>query len=141
MYVLITNTDGSVSVANPSAEILQQMSLQEYVRNYVPDGVSFRIVTTDELPVDRRFRGAWVSQKGNVIEDLAVAKDLVHTQRRSKRAEEFAPLDVEATIPMFATQAEKKREAIRGKYAELQQSIEAVASISALREIAEVLDA
>ena len=51
------------------------------------------------------------------------AKDIAHDIRRAKRAEEFAPLDVQATIPSQASAAESARQAIRDKYAAMQTQI------------------
>lgn len=45
------------------------------------------------------------------------AKGIAHEVRRAKRTEEFAPLDVKATIPSEAVAAEEARAAIRTKYA------------------------
>ena len=53
------------------------------------------------------------------------AKDSVHDKRRARRAEEFAPLDIKATIPNEAAAAEAARHAIREKYAEVQAQIDA----------------
>jgi hypothetical protein len=51
------------------------------------------------------------------------AKDIAHDIRRSKRAEEFAPLDIQATIPSQASAAESARQVIRDKYAAMQTQI------------------
>jgi hypothetical protein len=51
------------------------------------------------------------------------AKDIAHDIRRSKRAEEFAPLDIQATIPSQASAAESARQAVRDKYAAMQTQI------------------
>lgn len=51
------------------------------------------------------------------------AKDIAHDIRRAKRSEEFAPLDVQATIPSQASAAESARQAIRDKYAAMQTQI------------------
>jgi hypothetical protein len=51
------------------------------------------------------------------------AKDIAHDIRRSKRSEEFAPLDVQATIPSQASAAESARQVIRDKYAAMQTQI------------------
>lgn len=53
------------------------------------------------------------------------AKDIAHDMRRAKRAEEFAPLDIKATIPSEAVAAEAARQAIRDKYAVMQTEIDA----------------
>ena len=67
------------------------------------------------------------------------AKGIAHEVRRAKRAEEFAPLDVKATIPSEAVAAEEARAAIRAKYADVQTSIDAAADVDALKAIVEEL--
>jgi hypothetical protein len=51
------------------------------------------------------------------------AKDIAHDIRRAKRAEEFAPLDIQATIPSQASAAESARQVVRDKYAAMQTQI------------------
>jgi hypothetical protein len=67
------------------------------------------------------------------------AKNIVHEKRRAKRAEEFAPLDVKATIPSEAVAAEEARQAVRDKYAELQNQIDAADAVETLVTIVEQL--
>lgn len=56
------------------------------------------------------------------------AKEIGHEMRRAERAKEFAPLDVKATIPSEAAAAEAARQAIRDKYAVIQNEIDAAQS-------------
>lgn len=63
------------------------------------------------------------------------AKNIAHDVRRAKRAEEFAPLDVKATIPTEAAAAEAARQEVRERYAEMQQQIEAAQSAEQLKAI------
>jgi hypothetical protein len=56
------------------------------------------------------------------------AKAIGHDMRRAARAEEFAPLDVKATIPSEAAAAEEARQAIREKYAAIQADIDAAST-------------
>ena len=51
------------------------------------------------------------------------AKDIANDIRRAKRAEEFAPLDIQATIPSQASAAESARQVVRDKYAAMQTQI------------------
>ena len=67
--------------------------------------------------------------------NLDKAKVIAHDKRRAVRAEEFAPLDIEATIPAKAAMAEAKRQNIRDKYDALQTQIDACASPDALKRI------
>lgn len=52
------------------------------------------------------------------------AKAIGHDMRRAARAQEFAPLDIKATIPSEAAAAEAARQAIREKYAAMQIAID-----------------
>jgi hypothetical protein len=67
------------------------------------------------------------------------AKAITHDARRVARAQEFAPLDVKATIPSEAAAAEAARAVIRTKYAEMQTTIDAAADVAALKTIIENL--
>ena len=69
--------------------------------------------------------------------NLDKAKDITHEARRAKRAEEFAPLDVKATIPSEATAAEEARQAVRDKYAAIQTSIDTAPSVDELKFVLE----
>ena len=63
-----------------------------------------------------------------IVINIDKAKNIAHDIRRSKRAEEFAPLDIKATIPSEATAAEAARQAVRDKYAAMQAEIDAAAT-------------
>jgi hypothetical protein len=56
------------------------------------------------------------------------AKNIAHDIRRSKRAEEFAPLDIKATIPSQAAAAESARQVVRDKYADMQTEIDSAST-------------
>ena len=63
------------------------------------------------------------------------AKGIAHEVRRAKRAEEFAPLDVKATIPSEAAAAEEARAAIRAKYAAMQTAIDAATTPDEIKAV------
>ena len=67
------------------------------------------------------------------------AKAIVHDIRRAARSAEFAPLDIKATIPSEAVEAEAARQAVRDKYTEVQASINAAADVAELKQIVEQL--
>jgi hypothetical protein len=62
------------------------------------------------------------------------AKNIAHDIRRAKRAEEFAPLDIKATIPSEAVAAEAARQAVRDKYAAMQTQINSAATPEEIKE-------
>lgn len=63
------------------------------------------------------------------------AKLIAHDFRRSERELEFAPLDLKATIPSFASSAETQRQKIRQKYADIQIDIDNSKSIDELKTV------
>jgi len=69
--------------------------------------------------------------------NLDKAKKITHEARRAKRAEEFAPLDVKATIPSEATAAEEARQAVRDKYAAIQSNIDNAQGVDELKFVLE----
>lgn len=67
--------------------------------------------------------------------NIEKAKTIAHDVRRAKRAEEFAPLDVKATIPAEAAAAEAARQHVREKYADMQVAIDQAATPDELKAI------
>ena len=61
------------------------------------------------------------------------AKQIAHDMRRAARAAEMAPLDIQTTIPGKSEEAEKARQALREKYAEMQEKIYAAQSVEDLK--------
>lgn len=70
-----------------------------------------------------------------IVVNLNKAKQIAHEKRRVARAEEFAPLDVQATIPAKAAEAEAARQAIRDKYAAMQTAMDAATSAEELKDL------
>ena len=61
------------------------------------------------------------------------AKTIAHDKRREARSAEFAPLDIKATIPTEATSAEAARQAVREKYAAMQNEIDAASTVNEIK--------
>ena len=61
------------------------------------------------------------------------AKTIAHDKRREARSAEFAPLDIKATIPSEAADAEAARQAVRDKYAAMQVAIDAAATTDEIK--------
>jgi len=74
-----------------------------------------------------------------IVIDITKAKAITHDARRAARSAEFAPLDIKASIPSEAVAAEEARAAIRTKYAEMQEAVDAAADVAALKTIMEQL--
>lgn len=61
------------------------------------------------------------------------AKTIAHDKRRAARSDEFKPLDIKATIPSEATQAEAERQTVREKYAQMQADIDAAQTLDQIK--------
>lgn len=99
----------------------------------IPEGATYVEITS--FPEDRVFRGAWKLVNGELVTDLPEAKLIVHEKRRVERAELFAPLDVEATIPSRAVAAEAARQVIRNEDDAKQVAIDGVVDEDELRGV------
>jgi hypothetical protein len=67
--------------------------------------------------------------------NLNKAKVIAHERRRAARDQEFLPLDREVTIPSKANEAEAKRQAVRDKYAVMQDQIDAANNVQELSSV------
>ena len=74
-----------------------------------------------------------------IVIDIIKAKAITHDARRAARSQEFAPLDIKASIPSEAVAAEAARAAIRTKYDEMQTAVDAAADVATLKGILESL--
>ena len=139
--IIYTRHDGGVSIVHlvPS-EMLSgetEAAFIERIRaKVVPlDATNVVVADASAIPTDREFREAWVAPGGVISVDIDKAKAIAHDKRRAKRTDEFAPLDIKATIPSEAAIAEAARQVIRDKYAALQSDIDAVSGVVELKDI------
>lgn len=143
--IAISRNDNGVSimtVSDDGADIDTLIQQWQSVSGFT--SVSWSQITVDDLPglesrkislIDRTFRDALTVQDGKILHDLTKCKTIAHDKRRILRTKELAPLDIEATIPTKATQAEAARQIIRDKYAEIQSSIDSAVDVSTLQSL------
>jgi hypothetical protein len=127
--IIYSNTDGTVAVIVPTESV-------ELAAKDVPPGVPYQIVTTDDVPSDRTFRGAWVMGDCCIEHDLGKCRDIGHDKRRVQRAEEFKPFDeiIAKQIPgADATAAEAARQEIRDRYSKVQEAIDAAETLNEIK--------
>lgn len=129
--IIYPSNDGGVVIIVPAD---CGLTIEEIAAKDVPAGVPYRIVNDDAVPSDRTFRNAWCQDSShNVVVDMAKAKGIAHSYRREERAKMFAPLDVAATVPHLAVQAEQERSRIREIDASKQIAIDAAIDVVALK--------
>ena len=71
----------------------------------------------------------------SIVINLNKAKEIAHEKRRNARAQEFAPLDIKATIPTEAAAAEAARQQVRNKYAVIQTQIDSASTVEQLKQV------
>jgi len=134
--VIYTQENGVAAVIVPAPG-----ATLEQVLKAVPAGKSHEVVDVADIPADRTFRNAWIHDlteaPQKIGHNMDKAKEISHDKRRAKRAADFAPLDVEATIPARAAQAEAARQVIRDKDAAAQLDIDAAGTVDELKAILE----
>jgi hypothetical protein len=67
--------------------------------------------------------------------NMEKAKQIAHEKRRAARSKEFAPLDIKATIPSEAGDAEAARQVIRDKYDLMQKEMDSATSLEKLKSL------
>jgi hypothetical protein len=134
--IIYTAAEGNLAVIVPAPGCTQEQALKA-----VPAGASYEIVDVADVPSDRTFRNAWLhdttASPQKVGVDMVKAQGIAHDKRRAKRAAEFAPLDVQATIPAKANAAEAARQAIRDKDATIQLAVDSATTPEALKALIE----
>lgn len=136
LRIIYPNGQGGIAVLIPAPGVSFERLLQDVPPQYKEQA---QVIFASEQPSCRMFRGAWRAEGSGpgttIVEDVDVATEIAHGYRRQLREAEFAPLDKQATIPMFAEAAEQGRQAVREKYAEVQVQIDAAESTDELRSI------
>ena len=126
--IIFPTDNGGIAIIIPAGAI------EDCIKD-VPAGKTFEIVDAADVPTDRTFRDAWAQSGKTIAHNLDKCKSIGHDMRRAARAAEFAPLDVEVTIPAKAAQAETARQVVRDKYATMQFAIDAANNVDALKVI------
>lgn len=61
--IIYPTLDGGVAIIIPTPEALQTMTIEELAAKDVPKGQPYKIVLTEDIPIDRTFRNAWEYQE------------------------------------------------------------------------------
>lgn len=134
--IIVETANGGIAVIVPADGFTAQICIE---KGDVPeDAIQHKVVQTEDVPSDRTFRSAWVwdgRKKNKMRESVTKSKEICHNRRRCKRNEEFKPLDIKATIPAEAAEAEEGRKKVRKKHNRIQLDIDACSSPEELKAI------
>jgi hypothetical protein len=122
--------DGGVSIVYPAPGVDESVAAQA-----VPEGRKYCVCNPGDIPSDREFREAWVSDDGMVSVDLTKARAIKHCERRRARDDAMKPLDIKSTIPSESVGAEKARSKIREHFAVIQKQIDESSSVAELKAV------
>ena len=77
--IIYKKDDGGVSVIIPSDEALQSYTIEEIAEKDVPAGKPYKIVSVDDIPSDRTFRGAWEVDEAELTDGTGGEHDMFIT--------------------------------------------------------------
>lgn len=92
MRIIYKDSDG-VKVIIPSPHY--KGTLDELAKKRVPEGLTYKIVSDDNIPTDRYFRNAWDIKSGKVVTDIAKAKEIKKEIIRQERKPLLEALDID----------------------------------------------
>lgn len=138
--IIYTNEEGVLQVVIPAPDC--PYTIVELAQKCVPQGRAYQIVSVDDLPKDRDFRGAWeYSEALGVSIQLEKAKEITKERLRKERKPILEELDV-AFIQAMETGgdttkivAEKKRLRDITKEVENKHSPSELKQLKAVKEI------
>ena len=84
--ILYPNSEGGVSVIVPTGEL----PIEDVCQKDVPAGVPYLIVSEDDIPSDRTFRGAWEADFSNP-DGYGIGADAWFAAKAAAEAAEEAP--------------------------------------------------
>ena len=133
--IIYQTSEGGVAIVVPS--VGSGLTIEQVAKKDVPQGSTYEVVDISLIPNDRLFRGAWeldlTTSPEKVKVNLGQARLIAHDFRRHKRKMLFRPLDIQATIPGKAVEAEAARQVIRDADAVKQIAIDDAADEAELR--------
>ncbi len=59
MPILISRTDGGVSIMYPGSDFVEEVEIQKWKGLHVGEYVSHRTASLSEIPKDRTYRNSW----------------------------------------------------------------------------------
>lgn len=125
--IIFESAQGGIGIIYPVGDV------SGAVKDVPSDAISHEIVAKSGISSDRTFRNAWVKNGKKCETDIVAARSIAHDVRRTERAKQLAPLDIEATIPSKAAAAEAARQVIRDNDAVKQANIDAATTEAGLK--------
>ena len=81
--IIYPNNEGGLSVVIPTGEL----PIEDVAAKDVPKGVAYLIISAEDMPSDRTFRGAWEADFSNP-DGYGVGADAYHAAKEAEAAAE-----------------------------------------------------
>ena len=110
--------DGSTAVINPTPDFCSRAdsTIDELIERSVPKGAHFEILSVDEVPSDRGFRGAWCLN-GGVSVDIVKARKIKMDELRIIRNKKLQDMDIDYQVASEQRDTAKQDEVAAKKQA------------------------
>jgi hypothetical protein len=74
--IIYPTDNGGVAVIIPADEALAEHTIQEIAEKDVPAEKAYKIVSVDDIPSDRTFRGAWEVDESDLTDGTGGEHDM-----------------------------------------------------------------
>ncbi len=110
--IVINNGDGTVGIMIPAPKELEKMSIEDIATKDVPNGLTYRITDTVNIPSDKIFREAWTDDNPTetVDVDMPKAREIHMNKIRELRNKKLSELDIET---LRGNDVELEKQALR----------------------------
>lgn len=68
--IIYQNDNGTIAIVRPTAQCLQNHTIQEIAIKDVPAGKHFKIVDASVIPTDRTFRDSWTVTESELTDGV-----------------------------------------------------------------------
>lgn len=132
---IYTNDNGGVSVVIPAPGV----PLNLVASKDIPNGKTYHMIESDQLPKRDEYRNSWAILDGRVIHDIAKAREIKRDLLRNERKNLFVGLDADSIRAMeendnpTLNEIKRKKKILRDIPAD--PRIEAASTVGELNEI------
>jgi len=77
--VVYKTEDNGTALVIPAEKCLAEHTIQEIAEKDVPAGKPYKIVSVDDIPSDRTFRGAWTVDEAELTDGIGGEYDMFIT--------------------------------------------------------------
>lgn len=77
--IIYQNDEGGISIITPTPEALFTYTVEQIADKDVPHGKPYKIVSVNDIPLDRTFRAAWEVDKADLTDGVGAEHNMFTT--------------------------------------------------------------